>query len=81
MNNDIRIEITDGRGKPPFWLALLRVSCFAAVMFGPGLVAGSAAMQWAGFVVLIVLLGLVLTFGHKREWLTLEQAKQKLSEM
>lgn len=81
MNKELRIEIIDGRGKPPVWLAVFRVLCIASALFGPGLLIGSAAMQWAGFVVLIVFLMLALNSLSNKEWLTLDQAKRKLDEM
>lgn len=51
-----------------------------AVLFGPGLLADSPAMQWAGFFLLIVYL--FLTFlVFVADTLTIEEARAKLDEL
>ena len=75
----IHIESTD-RKRQPFWLSVAKSAVFAAVLFGPGLVAGSAAMQWAGFAVMLTYCFVALV-AASAEAMTIDEARKKLDEM
>ncbi len=80
--SDLKISIIDYRQskKPPAFKSLAMVCVVAAMFFGPGLLAGSAAMQWAGFAVLVIL-GLITLAGLDRERLTIEEARARLDAL
>jgi uncharacterized membrane protein len=59
---------------------LVYAALIASVLFGPGLLVGSAAMQWAGFVILMVLIcGVIAAADHDR--MTVDEAINKLQKM
>lgn len=80
--NKIKISIVDARQskKPSIPLVIWRAVATAAILFGPGLLANSAAMQWAGFVVLLCFLLLVL-IGYNNERLTISEARKRLDKL
>lgn len=78
--SDIRIRISDDRKQRPLWQRFLTGGAFVAVIFGPGLLADSAAMQWAGFVFLIAML-LLLPFSADYKSMTISEARKRLDEL
>lgn len=78
---EITLSIRDDRYKHvPLWLAILRWTAFAAILFGPGLLADSAAMQWSGFLILIA--GFFAEMiKSTREKLTIDEARKRLDEL
>lgn len=82
MNKSIRIHVyVHGKKPAPFWLSLLRLLGFSSVLFGPGILLESAAMQWAGFVVLLVVSFLLLITTAGNEAMTIQQARKKLDDL
>ncbi|AHD09984.1 hypothetical protein PhaeoP75_02278 [Phaeobacter gallaeciensis] len=77
----LTFRIIDSRHKHvPLWLGVLRWSIFASIVFAPGLLVESDAMQWAGFVV--ILGGVqIAVLGSTSEELTIEQARLRLDEI
>lgn len=77
----IAIIIRDARGSAGAKVkGIFAAVGIAAVFFGPGILADSAAMQWAGFVLLIALIGVVImAWDHPR--LTIAEARKKLDEL
>lgn len=81
MTKNIRIHIeSPDRKRQPFWLSVVKSAVFAAVLFGPGLVADSAAMQWAGFAVMLTYCFVALV-AASAEGMTIDEARKKLDEM
>lgn len=78
----VTIRIIDARQSrgPRAWRRYMNAAATAGILFGPGVLIDSAAMQWAGFVILMVLLGLVFA-GHYESSLTLEEARKKLDDL
>ncbi|WP_282029245.1 DUF2069 domain-containing protein [Paracoccus marcusii] len=81
MNSHVRIKIVKADDKKlPFWLGFLRASLLPLVLFLPGLIADSAAMQWAGFVALIFCF-FAASIVSAEEWLTVNQARKRLDDL
>lgn len=78
---NITISIIDHRAKHvPLWLGMLRWAMFAAILFGPGIAANSAAMQWGGFIILMVgTATAVLRSSHEK--LSIPEARERLNEL
>ena len=76
------IRIVDQRQsrKPNYFKAMSTPVVLFAMLFGPGLLAGSTAMQWAGFVVLLAMLFVTL-ISIIGDSMTIEEAREKLQEL
>jgi len=82
VNKSVRIHITSaGKSSQPFLMMILKSAVFAAILFGPGIFLGSAAMQWAGFVVLLFLCFCGLVAFSGAEGMTITEARKKLDEL
>lgn len=82
MNKSIRIHVyVHGKKPPPFWHSMLRLVGLASVLFGPGILLESTAMQWAGFIVLLVVSFLLLVTVASSEAMTIQQARKKLDDL
>lgn len=76
----IRI-IDDGQSrKPNFTRRLWNAIMLGSVLFAPGLLAGSAAMQWAGFVVLLFLVFMSIYVATIHSF-TIEEARKFLDHL
>ena len=80
VNLPIKITIiTNPKLKP---LRVIYSTLWVGALIGVGIAADSAAMQWMGFVITIVLfVGLAIQANNKDEALTLEQARKRLDEL
>lgn len=76
-NVRIKIVADSNQKRQPLWRPLCRSLAFTMTLFGPGLIFDSAAMQWAGFVVLLALAGMTVVQAET-EWLTIDQARRRL---
>ena len=78
---EITFSIRDHRYKHvPLWLAILRWTAFGVILFGPGLLTGSTAMQWSGFLILLVGIFVALV-KSTHENLTIDEARKRLDEL
>lgn len=79
------IHIVDARQakRPHLAVRMFHAAFLVAILFGPGLAADSAAMQWAGFVLLILLLaGMAAAQASKRSpRLTIAEARAHLDKL
>lgn len=80
MTQEVKIWIKDNRDMPPFWQRIAQVCIATAILFGPGILADSAAMQWAGFLLFLAALAMAL-FGKDFEAMTISKAKERLAEI
>ncbi|RWR28836.1 hypothetical protein D2T31_12040 [Sinirhodobacter populi] len=82
MSQNIRIKITSGdrTEKPPFWKGVRNGLVFFGMLFGPGIIADSPAMQWAGFSILVMIFALAL-IHEATSWMTVEEAEKKIAEI
>lgn len=78
----ITIRLVDERQsrRRSFKRALIGIIGIPAILFGPGLIADSAAMQWAGFVMFITLIAIAATIWDD-ERMTIKEARRKLDKM
>lgn len=72
-----RITITDSRGNP--WGRLVRSLTIIAAVFGPGILFGSSAMQWAGFTILAVFA--ISLASNTSKTMTIDEAIDYLRKM
>lgn len=64
------------------WKQMRNNLILSACVFGPGLLADSAAMQWAGFVLYAALSFAVLVYAiHNHKLMTLTEAQAKLDKI
>lgn len=57
-------------------------ACIQVAVIGIGIVTESAAMQWAGFIVLILMaLAIAIISAKKDEGLTISEARERLNEL
>ena len=81
-----RITYQDKRPSFARFLFMWGATCAvpAIVLFAPGVIVNSPAMQWAGFIVVLFcmccFLG-ALIWLLSSDWMTIEEAKQKLVEI
>ena len=84
MNEDknVRILITDNRGSPTwrYIRQILSTGVTFSLLFGPGVYAGSNAMQWAGFIILMVMV-VALIAASNNNYLPIEDAQKKIDEI
>ncbi|AZV77879.1 hypothetical protein EBB79_08210 [Parasedimentitalea marina] len=79
--DSLNIKVIDHRHKHvPMWLVILQWLILVAILFGPGVLVDSTAMQWAGFIVFLAGAFLCL-LGSTNEKLTIEQARTRLDEL
>lgn len=77
---EIRIvDLRQSRGKGTIWSLCVTATLFLT-LFVPGLLADSAAMQWAGFLVLLVSLFLMM-LGFNAKKMTIDQARAELDKL
>lgn len=76
------IRIVDARQskEPTRAKAFIMTALFFAALFGPGVLADSAAMQWAGFVVLLVMIFLMMVAWNAKK-MTIEEAREELNKL
>lgn len=80
----MKITIIDARQsrRPSMWRGVAITLAMPTVFFGPGILTGSGAMQWAGFVLFMCLAGLTaIVIAENRKRLTISEARQKLDEL
>lgn len=81
-NKSITIRIVDSRqSKRPSWFSAFAVCILIpGALFWPGVLTGSAAMQWAGFIAFIL-----ITFAMLGKWtdefLTCDEARNRIDEI
>lgn len=71
------IDNTTSRREPSLWRQTVLVVLMSGIFFGPGILADSAAMQWAGFVLFIIMV-LICALAWTDEYLTPKQAREKI---
>lgn len=78
-----RIIIVDRSWKVrPLWRRVLSWVLLVSIVFGPGLLADSAAMQWAGFVLMLFVMGCIaVDEARKSETMTIAEARSVLDEL
>jgi len=81
-NTTHTIRIVDKRQtkRPRLWHQLLFTFLMPLLLFGPGIAAGSPAMQWAGFVILLIFIS-VAFLSWLDDFMTIEEARQKLDQL
>ena len=62
------------------WRTAVLLTCGPGALFWPGLLAGSAPMQWAGFALLMVFV-VMLFIASTAVSVTIEEARRKLDAM
>lgn len=67
-------------GKPSFWRQLVIILLFPGVFFGPGILVDSNAMQWAGFVVFMILIALCAAAWFQ-DFLTPAEARRAIDKI
>lgn len=81
-SHEINIRIIDATNRWPMFRSIVINASIVASLFGPGLLFGSAAMQWAGFVFWVVLVVLsAVALSQQFRAMTLEGARAKLDEI
>ncbi|MDD7908530.1 hypothetical protein PUV47_01265 [Pseudovibrio exalbescens] len=80
--SDLTITIIDDAQsrKPSLFRQFAVIAFFVAILFGPGLLANSAAMQWAGFIVCLILVSAAMKI-RAGDRMTLHEARRKLEEL
>ena len=75
-----RIIIVDRSWKVrPLWKRVLSWVLLVSIVFGPGLLADSAAMRWAGFVLMLFILGCIAVAEAQRpDTVTIAEARAVL---
>ncbi|MEQ8292510.1 MAG: hypothetical protein RIA08_09910 [Roseovarius sp.] len=76
----IRIIDNTHKGKPSIWRQTGQVLLLSGILFGPGILADSTAMQWAGFALFLVL-ALFCLDAWNDSFLTPDKARQKIDEI
>jgi uncharacterized membrane protein len=72
--------VDDSHKQAPVGLSLLRWAGFVLAVFGPGILADSAAMQWAGFAIMILFgFGAVAKYAGKK--MTVSEARVLLDKI
>lgn len=75
------ISIITGQ-KIPLLHRVMTPIILIAVLFGPGLVFDSSAMQWAGFIILIFFaFGVMVNMVEARKEMSLDEAEARLREI
>ncbi|SDR08171.1 hypothetical protein [Pseudovibrio sp. Tun.PSC04-5.I4] len=79
---DIRITIIDSSQsrKPPVPKQLAVIFVVLSALFGPGLLAGNVAMQWAGFCVCVLMFAATVK-ANVGDRMTIEDAREKLEAL
>ena len=82
MNTTHQIVIVDQRQSRTGGelVKLVRAVALFAVLFVPGILADSAAMQWAGFVILLTFCLMALA-SYASPKMTIPEARQKLRDL
>lgn len=80
MSKDITITVNTNQKLKP--LRTVYSSLFTITVIGVGAVLESAAMQWIGFIVVIITaLGVVMAGAGKNSNLTIDEARKRLDEL
>lgn len=76
------VLISDQRSRPSYTKAFIGQVLLLSMLFGPGLLFDSPAMQWAGFMFLLLIgVSWIIALHSESKFLTIEEAKEKLNEL